>query len=865
MDPNAPYDPRQLPGVPGGSPIAPRQNTGVGMVHYIEPRSVDHPLGLEDLFKIVRRQWWVVAGAAVIAVAISLYTSLREPPTWESSTLVRVQTQSTDPFAGYQGANWWEDELETEIRVVATSPVARTVVEDLNLDFAVTAPLELRGEDIFESVALGNTLPTRDYHVTRVGPGQYSLVGEEQEDVEPLTRDFVAGETVEVPGFAFAIASDAELEARRVRISDEFTLTSRHVDEAVGLVLGGLNVTRPDPSASLIRISYRGGDRHLVPQITDAVAVAFISERTNVKKTTSRSTAEFLREQVDDIASQLEAAENELQDFREEQQVLALEAEASTQVARLADLQAERTSMAAERDALRNLMAGIRGAAVDRRPDYRQLVAFPAFLANPTIQDLVRQLTETERRRTELRARWTAQHPGIIAIDEQIAEVENRIGDIGNDYLAGLNDQIATHDAVLTRFGTDLARIPGKELQFARLERRTNLLTDLYSTLSQQLMQAEVSEAVEDPTARVIEPAVLPGVPVSPKPRRNAIFAAFLGLIAGVGLAFVREQLDYTIRADEDLDQVLGTPVLSRVPRIEIASKNGYSRREALVASNAGSSMQSESYRTLRTNVIYSRPSRASREMLISSPGAKDGKSVTASNLAVTFAQQGRKTLLVDADLRRSVQHMIFDNARRPGLSDFLAGQSILEEIMHETKVPNLTLVPAGATSPSPSELLSNPLLDYLLQRAREDYDAVIFDSPPVLAVTDATILAGRIDGVVMVVRAGQTHRKAALDALRQLRRVGAQLLGVVMNDADGNGRYGTKYDGYYSDYFEGGESLEAAAHEATFTPADPQPPADRMAGIQGTAGAAGADRTPAEIVSRAETDRWLDALLRDE
>ena len=803
----------------------------------------------------------MVLGCALVAVAISLWTSLREPTTWESSTLVRVETRTADLFAPYQGSNSREDELDTEIRVIATTPVARAVVERLGLDFGVGAPPELRGQDIFGSVALGNVLPTRSYLVRRDDSGEYTLVGERQQDVAPLRRRFVAGEPVEMPGFEFSIASDTELESRGIRMPDEFTLVSRYVDDAVGLVLGGLQVTRPDPSASLIRVAYRGGDRYLVPRITDAVAEAFIEERTQVKKTTSRSTADVLREQVDDISVQLEAAENELQDFREEEQVLALDTEASTQVAQLAQMQSERMRLTAERDALRNLMGGIRGAAegAGRRPDYRQLVAFPAFIANPTMQDLVNQLSQLETRRTELRARWTTSHPGIIAIDEQIAQVENRIGDIGNDYLWGLNDQIATHDATLARFGSDLARIPGKELQFARLERRVLLLTDLYSTLSQQLMQAEVSEAVEDPSARVIEPAVLPGAPVSPKPRRTAALAAFLGLVAGVGLAFVREQMDYTIRSDEDLDRVLGAPVLSRVPRIEIASKNGDSRREALVASQGGASMQSESYRTLRTNVIYARASRATREMLITSPGAKDGKSVTASNLAVTFAQQGRKTLLVDADLRRSTQHAIFDIPRRPGLSDLLAGQSILDEIMHETRVPNLTLIPAGATSPSPSELLSNPLLDYLLQRAREDFEAVIFDSPPMLAVTDATILAGRIDGVVMVVRAGQTHRNAASDALHQLRRVGTHLLGIVLNDAEGTGRYGGSYD-YYRQYFE--DAANETASDAEFTPNGdrrrrPGTPDDRVDGL--------GDDAKMQVVSRAETDRWLDALLKDE
>ena len=786
-----------------------------------------------------------------LAAGASLVASLRESPTWEASALVRLQPTATASTLGGSRAA----ELETDVRVVATTPVARRVVDDLALGLRVEQPVELRGMDAFSTLQLADRRPTREYRVVRTGPEAYRLEAAAAGEAEPIVHDFRADQLVELPGVVFAIAGDDALRARGIDVLDEFTLLSRSEDRAIELVLGGLKATLPDPGASLIRITYRSDDRRLAPRVADAAAAAFLEERAGFLRSSTRGMAEHLRSQLDVVEAQLEAAENELQDFREDEQILALETQASTQVARLAELRSERARLASERDALRDLMDGIRGAAGERRPNYRQLVAFPAFLDNATMHDLVRQLTETERRRTELRARWTERHPGIVAIDEQIAQIENRIGDIGNDYLSGLNEQLATRDAVLARFGTDLERIPGRELQLARLERRVESLADLQSTLSRQLLETEVSEAAGISTARVVEPAALPNAPASPKPARDALLAGLLGLVAGVGLAFLRDRMDHTIRADEDLDQVLGTPVLSRVPRIETESENGASRREALVASRGAGSLPSECYRTLRTNLIYARPSRASREMLIASPGAQDGKSVTASNLAVTFAQQGRKTLLVDADLRRSVQHAIFDVPRRPGLSDFLAGQSILEDVVHPTKVDGLEIVPAGASSPSPSELLSNPLLDYLLQRAREDYDAVIFDSPPVLAVTDATILAGRIDGVVLVVRAGQTHRKAALDALRQLRRVGGQLLGVVMNEADAHGRYGTAYEACAPEESEDGAAERPNVAEASYTPANrvavqtPRPP----------------ERTPAEVVSRAETDRWLDALMLDE
>ena len=204
---------------------------------------------------------------------------------------------------------------------------------------------------------------------------------------------------------------------------------------------------------------------------------------------------------------------------------------------RLAELQTERTQLDAERSSLANMLSQIDQET--GQPNYRRLAAFPTFLQNDAIADILQELIAADRAKTELLVRVTPNHPDMIAVDNRIAQLEEQLGAIGRNYLGSLDDQIASLDAVLARFGSELEQIPEREVQFARLERQTLMLAELYTMLQTRLKEAQVAEAVEDPSVRVVETAILPIEPVSPRPMRNMALGGILGLMLGVGLAFV--------------------------------------------------------------------------------------------------------------------------------------------------------------------------------------------------------------------------------------------------------------------------------------------------------------------------------------
>jgi hypothetical protein len=520
--------------------------------------------------------------------------------------------------------------------------------------------------------------------------------------------------------------------------------------------------------ASLFRIAYEGTDRWLARNLVNEVAAAFIEQRKDVQKTEARSTVAFLQDQAYEIQTQLEAAENALQAFREDRQVVALASEASEQVRRLAQLQTERTALAAERSSLSNLLTDIRSAG-GPTPDFTRLVAFPTFLQNPTFQNLVQSLTEAERNRTELRARWTESHPGVVALDQEIAQLKDRLGDIGQNYLRSLTDQIASLDAVLVRFGSDLEEIPARELQFARLERQATLLADLYAVLQQRLKEAEVTAAVEDPSVRVVEPAVLPREPVKPRKALNMALASVMGLMLGLGLAFVRQALDKTLRSDEDVGLMLGAPVLSRVPHFAQCLRQGAPLQDPgdvpwghlppgggvpgaalvhLLCRHGGQRQAGAAGHQPRG------PGREERHLL--QPGHR------LRPAGDQHPPGGR-----GPEAEHPAPHLRPGGG--PGPGGVPPGQAPGAQPHRTTQVPNLMVVPAGRTPPNPAELLGHPRMDTLLNEARGFFDAIVFDSPPVLAVTDATILATKLKGVVLVVRSDRTHKQAAEDALEQL------------------------------------------------------------------------------------------------
>lgn len=341
-------------------------------------------------------------------------------------------------------------------------------------------------------------------------------------------------------------------------------------------------------------------------------------------------------------------------------------------------------------------------------------------------------------------------------------------------------------------------------------------LTRLEETLSQQrynygqLLTAYENARMAETQAKgslvMFRQATVPTSPVLPRTMQNTLLAAVVGAMLGIGVAFLIEYLDDTLKTPEDVARVLELVTLGSIAHLESGRREGGAK--PLVTAARPRSPVSEAFRVLRTNIQYAGVDQPMRRLMVTSPGPSDGKSFLAANLAIVFAQAGQSVVLVDSDLRRPTLHQLFDLSNSAGLTNSLLSEANpgLDEWLLPTPVENLRLLASGPLPPDPSELLGSQRMGQLIEHLAQEVDVVVFDSPPVLAVTDAAVLSQRMDGVLLAVEAGGTREKEAHRALGELARVGCPVLGAVLNKIP-IGRRGEYGYYYYPHYY--GESKD--------------------------------------------------------
>lgn len=776
----------------------------------------DDEIALRDIWNLIARNRWLIGGCVtVVVVLMGLYTVL-STPVYEARTSIRIDE---DPAALGMLSSFQmltgTSEVGTEMEVLRSRTIAENVVEELGLQLTLQSPARAARDEIFASIRIGRDSPEAEYRATLSDDGRFTV-----ENVTTNTNlgSFAPGEPIHLDGATITLTPEATA-------WDKIEFKTHPFPRAVRRLQESLSISRPNLEANVVVVRYESRDTLLVHRVPNAIARSFIESRKAVKKTEARSTVDFLRNQIDTIALQLSTAEDRLRIFRENQQVVSLEAQASTQITHLAGLQAQRDEFEAERAALAALLHEVETAAADSQTTespYRRLVAFPSLFRNQATSELLRSLTAVENERAQLLNRRTPAHPDVVVLTERVRELEEQLRSIATTYLQGVSNHVASLDSTLARFGAQLERIPATEIEYARLLRHAKVLEEIYLLLQTRLKEAEIAEAVEDPSVRVVDPAVRSIEPIKPKKTINLAIALLLGTALGMGIAFLREYMDTAVHTREDVQKLTNSPVLGLIPRIRdtALTTNGSGPSMAVAPNGSGPgnlemrlitgrdprNPVSEAYRSLRTNITFSQPERPPRAIVFTSPLPGDGKSTSAANLAVTLAQQGSKVLLVDADLRRGGLNSVFGVDREPGLSNVLLQGTDLQHAIRQIDLGEsgmLDFMPTGTLPPNPAELVGSKKMLELLQRLEQTFDAVILDAPPLNLVTDAALLGTNADGVVVVARANRTDKAALQFAIEQLRNVRAPILGAVLNDVDykRDARYGS-YGAYYHYYY---------------------------------------------------------------
>lgn len=801
MSEQIPFNRRLPPGDFEGYPD-PRGGGGHGDDSFVDGFHV------REAFAVVRRNGWIVLLVTILTMLPVLYMIHREPPSYRASAVIRLVDARRALTGGMEDGvasrvlGNKADALLSQLEVLRGREVLGRVVDREGLRLAPSG----------EGFTLHHLAEVRV--APEAAPDTFVL----SFDPEGATVRSAAGEVragygapVELGGVRFAVASPPAVE--------EATLVVRSRDAAIN-ALGASLTAAPRSLTDAVDVQYTARDPQTARRVVNTVSEVYQAYNAEMAQQQSRRRRVFLEEQLRATDSLLAQAQEQLSAFRTRETLYSSRDKIVAEQQGLMELDIRREEMRADQQMFQSLLATLRNRRGGERSDaLRTLLSSPGMAENPVIGRLYGQLTQYEAERASLTAgtmAMTAEHPDVVRLDRLISSTQNNLVDAVRSHIASLEARVAALDRLRARNSSEIQDLPRTGVEEDRLVQETESVRRISDQLREELQKARMAEAVEAGQVEIVNLAPLPTGPVDSGRGWKIGLGLVLGLMLGVGGAFAREAANTSIRRRGEIRKVLHLPDLATIPQVGGHSRLGgrirlpQRKRPAarllpggddlpLVTAAEVASSGAEAYRTLRTNLLFSRVGERFRSVVVTSAGAGEGKSTIAANLAVAFAKQGKRVLLVDCDLRRPRLHEFFQMDREPGLTHLLSGTEPVAEVVRRTPVEGLFVVTCGTPPENPAEMLGSGAMRGLLEHAESRFDLVVLDTPPVLAASDSSVLGTLVDGVVLVVRAGHTAREAARDALRQLSAVGANVVGAVLNDPDA---VVPAYESYYHDYY---------------------------------------------------------------
>ena len=546
--------------------------------------------------------------------------------------------------------------------------------------------------------------------------------------------------------------------------------------------LRGLTVA-PVRNSRLVDVTYRSPDPGVSSRVANALARQYIEQNLEFKYLATKEATEFLNARTAEQRKALEESEQALQKYREKTGAVALEDRQNIVVQRLADLNAAVTRARTDRIEKEAIYNQIRAIQSDRTA----VDTFPAILNNTFIQQLKGQLNELQRLQAQLAEKLGARHPEMVKVQSAIettetrinAEVQKVVQALRNDYLAAAANERALQTS-LDQQRAEAQELNRAAIQYGALQRDATANQTMFTGLLERSRETGISSELRTSNIRVVDAAETPRRPSSPNKLSNLFFAFLGGAFLGIGLALFVEYLDGRIKQPDEIKTQLGLPFLGMVPAFAVKDIMG-----SPLIGNGVPHEFGEAFRGIRTSVLFSSAEVGSKSIVVTSTGPGEGKSVISANLAMSLALAGQRVLLIDADMRRPKTHELFDVSLEPGLSNVIVGDAKASEAVKRTSTPNLWLLVAGKNPPNPAELLGSGRFKDFLGSLAEHFDWIIIDSPPVMAVTDASVVAHSVTGVIFVVGSEMTNKGAAKAALEQLDFAKARYVGAILNRVD--------------------------------------------------------------------------------
>ena len=718
----------------------------------------------EYLHILLKRKWWVIGTFLTIFIAVALFTFLRTP-VYRTTAMLQItqdnpgsQVSLDDKLSKLTGSDSLEKFQQTQYKILQSESMARRVIQALNL----------KEHDDFKAIREDN--PDKS----------------ETEIVNIMVESFLK-----------------KLEVTPVR------------------------------NSFLVEVAYQSPDKLMAQKVINAIADEYMYLSIDRRNESFSLVRKWLDKQLQEMAAKVQEAQKKLYKFGQKTDIYTLEDKDNVVVQKFLDLSSLLTKAQAEKMAKEAQFKQIK----EKGPDA------PLIVNNPLVAALRQQLVAQQAKVSAMQKVFRGDHPDFQAERANLAELRTRLkGEVQRlqesvkaDYEAAnrtaklLNDSFSDQKGQMAKLQDNLA-----DFQILKRDAQTN--EQLYQALLARVKEANIAGTMVPTNVTVIDPGRVPNKPFKPKTLRDLALAAILGLTLGVGLAFLMERLDDSIQSIDDLERACNLPSLAMLPLLGSNGKMPLGHREQLakqglwrylprslhrgqtfaaaedrdlIVIKHPQSPASEAIRHAHTAIMLSVSGSPPGVIMVTSPSPSEGKSMVASNLALTFAQARQQTLLIDCDLRKPRDHQIFQLDLQPGLSNYLTGSATLEEILRPTSIPNLSVITSGTLPPSPGNLLNSKEFKELLAELRRRFNHLIIDTPPILGFSDGLLISVQVDGVLLVTRHNSTSKSAGRLAYQLLSQVHAPLMGAVLNGVDAHGQaYGGYYYHYhykyYSKYFDG-------------------------------------------------------------
>lgn len=584
-------------------------------------------------------------------------------------------------------------------------------------------------------------------------------------------------------------------------------------EKATNYVMNGIRVV-PVRESRIFAISFNANYPELATRLANAVSEVYIDQNRDVKLDATRDARRWVAVQLDEARKALESSETAVYAYKRDNNILSV------------NLEERRNMVSRSLDEFQSALTSSRKSRIDLEAHLRALNAMlegdtantPStyVMRSESIAALRSAYLEERRKLRALTDRYGAKWPEVQAQEQRTnatladlrAEGARMVKSMSAEIhaLADAEARYTTEVATLTNEALDLNQ---KEIAYKKLARDAENSEQIYSLLLKRLNESGLQEEDQTNNIRMLDVARTPDIPIEPKLKQAVVLGISLGVLLALMLAMVVEFLDRTVKSQEDVEATVNLPFLGVIPQVATQAANDI--RELHIMNHPTSSA-AEFCRVVRTNILFCSPDKPLKTMLVTSSQPVEGKTMSVVNIGVVMAQSGQRTLIVDTDMRRPRLHKILGVSNEHGVSRLIVGDGEIEDAVKSTAVPNLYVLPCGPVPPNPAEILQTERFTQLVARLGDRFDRVIFDSSPVLAVTDAVILSRVTDGTIIVVRAGRTARDQLLRTRHALAAVNANLLGCILNDVDlKNPHYSSYYNYGYISKYHGPPPQEAA------------------------------------------------------